>query len=556
MLIGKATRERRRGPATVPLVATGSVLPRFLERGLSRTRPTGWELLACSGLLALLATLAFGSHVTTGGFYNDDYAFATTFRYAPEPGLLGAIEAFDWYSFRPASQVYLAVTHELFGVDPSPHLAWVALMAVAMSAALYGLLRSLGMERLHAAAVAALVLLFPASDANRLWAASSIALPGIALYLLGAVVALRGLRARGRAALAWHMGAVGLYVLSVMTYEIAAGAILLSLFLYRARAPWRWALPRWAADVVVGGVLKLVTSGSWNEPQPLGTVLRHARVIAEEAVSVLARAAVPFGSVPRGVVVAALALVAAAGALRWRGRPPSEPVGRELRRWLLTALAACAAVAVGYAIFVTADPSYRPLAPGQHNRVNGLAAVGFVLLLYALAMVLGTLLARRARRWREWSTAFALAVSLVVGVGWIDRVDRDKGDWARAARQQEEIVDRVGRALPRPPAGATIYTVGHALESAPGVPVFATTWDLAGALAIRWDEPSLAAYPAIPGTTFVCGRRGLSARNDNNRFSPQTARYGKAFVVDVARVRAFPVRDRASCRAVAARFSA
>jgi hypothetical protein len=526
------------------------------ERGLSQARCTSWELLACGCGLALLGAAVFGSHVANGGFYNDDWAFAVAYRYRLESGLFGAVEAFDWLSFRPIATLYWPFTHWVFGVDPSLHLAWVVVMAVAMSAALYWLLRTLGMERVHAAAVAALVLIFPASDANRLWAAASIALPGITLYLVGTVIALHGLGKPGRRVLAWHAAAVTLYVLSVMTYEIAAGAILVSLLLYRWRAGWSAALSRWLVDVaVVGTVLLLVTSGSWNEPQPLETVLRHARTMADQSVSVLARAVVPFGSPEAEIVMAVLALIAATGLVVWRLRPPDDPVARALRRWLLIALAAGGATAIGYAIFVTADFSYLPLRPGQFNRVNGLAAIGFVLLIYALAMVAGTLVAGRARRWREWSTGFALMVSLVMGGGWIHRIDVDKAQWSSSAEQQQAIVDRVERALPKPPARTTIYTVGAPAEAAPGVPVFAATWDLAGALSLMWDDSSLAAYPGVPGTRFVCGRRMIAALNSNNSFSPQTAPYGKAVVVDVAAPRAFWIDDLSDCRRLAGRFS-
>ena len=224
-------------------------------------------------------------------------------------------------------------------------------------------------------------------------------------------MALRGLGAQGRRAVAFHAGALCLYALSVMFYEIAAGAILLSFVFYRWRAGcWRPALWRWAADVVVvGTILITVTSGSWNEPQPIGTVIRHAGTTADQAFVLLARMAEPYGSPGTTVVAVALGLVASAGAAVALRRPAGDPLGGQLRRWLLTALAGVAAVAVGYAIFVPADPnSYAPLQPGQHNRVNGLAAVGFVVLIYALAMVAGTLaasarasLARVERRPRD-----------------------------------------------------------------------------------------------------------------------------------------------------------
>jgi hypothetical protein len=509
---------------------------------LVSSRCTNGELAACVALLTLVGALAFGPHVRHGGFYNDDWSFATTFQYAPDPGLLGAIRAFDWYSFRPVSMLYLPAMHEIFGMRAELHLALVALSAVALSGTLYWVL----------------VLLFPASDANRLWAAASIALPAIALYLAGSVLALKGLAARGRRAAVLHAGAVVLYVLSVMTYEVAAGAILLSVFLYRLRTSWRTALSRWAIDVAaVVPVLLLVTSGTWNEPQSLGTTVRHARTIADQAVTVLADATVPFGDPPTGLVIAVLLLVAVAGALVWQRLPRGDPVGRELQRWLSVGLAAVCAIAAGYAIFVPADPNtYAPLMPGQGNRINGLAAIGFVLLIYSVVMLAATLVARRARPRREWSAGVALAVALVLGWGWLQRIDEHADAWDRSAAAQTEIVNRIGRAVPPPRRGTTIYAVRLPTLAAPGVPIFGATWDLAGALAIDWDDPSISAFPAVPGTSFSCGERGISAQNWLDAFDSQTTDYGRAVVVDVAAVTAVRVPDRRSCLSIARRFSA
>jgi hypothetical protein len=539
--------------------AQGAARPRsVIAVGLASSRCTGWELAGCAALLTLVGVLAFGSHVRHGGFYNDDWSFATTFEYAPDPGLLGAIRAFDWYSFRPVSMLYLPAMHEAFGMRAELHLGLVVLTGVALSTALYWLLRTLGMERVHAGAVAVLVLLFPASDANRLWAAASIALPAIALYLAGSVLALKGLAAHGRRAVLLHAGAIALYVLSVMTYEIAAGAILLSVFLYRLRGSWRAALTRWACDVAaVVLVLLLVTSGTWNDPQPFGTTVRHARTVADQAGTVMADVTVPFGDPVTGVVIALLVLVAGAGALGWRRRPAADPVGRELRRWLMTALAAICAIAAGYAIFVPADPNtYSPLMPGQGNRVNGLAAIGFVLLIYSLVVVAATLVAGRARLWREWSAAIALVITVVLSWGWLQRIDGHVEEWDRSAAAQAAIVARIDRAAPAPRPGTTIYAVRLPTLAAPGVPIFAATWDLRGALALEWDEPSISAFPAVAGTTFSCAERSMSAQNWLDAYDPQTADYGRALVVDVATSTAVRLHDRASCLAAARRVSA
>jgi hypothetical protein len=88
------------------------------------------------------------------------------------------------------------------------------------------------------------------------------------------------------------------------------------------------------------------------------------------------------------------------------------------------------------------------------------------------------------------------------------------------------------------------------------VPIFAATWDLRGALALEWDEPSISAFPAVAGTTFSCAERSMSAQNWLDAYDPQTADYGRALVVDVATSTAVRLHDRASCLAAARRVSA
>lgn len=85
-----------------------------------------------------------------------------------------------------------------------------------MSACLYALLR---MPALHAFAVVALVLVFPFSDTTRLWAMAGYNQIAVVLWLLGVLVALRGLGATGRRGAPLHAGAAALYVLGILVWS-------------------------------------------------------------------------------------------------------------------------------------------------------------------------------------------------------------------------------------------------------------------------------------------------------------------------------------------------
>jgi hypothetical protein len=515
-----------------------------------RSAPVALLEVVIAGLALLLTGIAvFGSHVRDGGLYNDDWAFAEHYRGA-EPGLVGAVEAFSWMSFRPIATLYWPFTHAVFGVDASLHLSLVLAVGVATSVALYLVLRMLHLEPLHALVISALVLAFPFSDAARLWAASSIAHVGITLYFLATAVALRGMRTRGRRAVLVHGAAVSLYVASVFSYEVAAGAIMLSGLLYRLRGSWRRVAPRWLADIAVTAiVLIFVTSDTWNEPQPLGTQARQAGRIVKQSVTLFADAAVPIAAIPNeAVVLAAFGLLVAALAVTRRLGADAGP-RRALERWLAVAAGSVVAIGAGYLMFVPADPgAYAVLAPGQGNRINALSAAGYVALVYALVMLGATLLSLRTSR--LLGAAFAAAAVVAVGAGFVEQVADDKRDWARAAAVQRDVLETIERLLPDPPRDSVFFAYGYPVHAAPDVPTFAAIWDLAAAVEIRYDDDSLGAYPVVPGTSFVCGPSTVRLENSNSAFGvEQRAPYGKAYFVDVRGERLALVRDRASCRA-------
>ena len=168
-------------------------------------------------------------------------------------GVLGAIGAFGWYGFRPVSQVWLPLTHLVTGSDPRGLLAINLALAVLMATALWWLLRLLGVQLAHALAIAGLVLVFPGADSVRLWPAAGISQLAIALWLVGAGVALLGLARTGRRAWAFHGGALALYAAAILTYEAVAGVVMVSVLLYLSRTGWsRWGRRRAASRWEIG----------------------------------------------------------------------------------------------------------------------------------------------------------------------------------------------------------------------------------------------------------------------------------------------------------------
>ena len=513
-----------------------------------RTTPPSWvETGACALLLALVAVAAFGPHVAGAGFLQDDWDLQSQSRFAPQPGLLGAYEqaaSMRFFDYRPVVSLVFATTHELLGTNVSAHLGVAAAIGVLVSLLLYRLLRELRLEPIHAGVLAVLALLYPFSDTTRLWAAGGVNNLGVVLYLLGTLTALHGLRAGGgRSALRWHAGALLLYVLSVLTYQVAAPLALLSGLVYALRAPWRSVVPRWALDVVaVATATAVVVVNAPRRIQTLESQLDHALEIARESFSLLAWTALPFGQ-PRPVAACLVALVILAAALAAaRRRPPGDLVRAELRRWLAVACAGMLVVGAGYAVIAPANPFFVPLTPGTANRINGVPGLGFSIVVYALAMLAGVLVLGARRR----AALPAIVLSVVLALGYVVRLRESEVAWADSWRIQGDVLAALDRALPGSRSGATVYSFGHPIDAAPGIAVFRQL-DLKPAVKVALGDASLTGWPVLPRTTFACERDRVYPTN--NRYGPQNgAPYGRAFFVDVSSGRVARIDSAGECQ--------
>jgi hypothetical protein len=483
------------------------------------TTPSRKELaLALAGFLVLGAAL-FGPQVARGGFYWDDWQNSANVHVTDaDSSLFASLDRGTLrpvFGYRPVLTILLVVEHWALGEDPAPHLAMAALFGVLTAWALYLLLRTCGLAPLESCVPAALLLVFPWTDSTRLWATASFDTLAVALYLLGAGLAVSGMRRR------WPtIASLALYLVACWTYEVVSVAVLFSVALYLCVAPRRDALRRFALDAcVVAVALLVVVTGTSRTPQSLSSQVHHAGTLASQAFSLLSRALVPVGSGLPGVVgLIVLVAVCAYGFARGE------------RRWLaVTGLGALCVVA-GYTLFVPAAPYYEPLAPGTTNRMNVLAAVGYAVLVYGLVRIL-------VRR-----PAIAVAVCALIGAGYVVKVANDEGGWQRSARLQAQVLDAVPRTTP----GMTYYTFKAATFAAPGVPVFSLPFDLKAAVRLRDHTHLAAAYPILGGTVVQCAP-DLVYPTGGTYGRVHGAHYRHAVFVDVRRRQAITIRTRGQC---------
>jgi len=516
-------------------------------------------MIVASCLLLLVAFTAYGPHVASGGFYSDDWSSLDAYRHLPDSGYWTLVEFYAAiFGGKPLLPPILAVPPVLFGDSVVAWLFMAVALGAATSTCFYLVLRTLCLQRIHAGAIAALTLLVPWSSSGRLWATASVNNVAICFFLIGLVVALRALRRSGNGGRGLHALAVLLYVISVLTYELAGTAALLAGALYLTRAPRREAMTRWASDVVaVSAALVWSAAATEKYIAPLWSQLSQAPGFAVDGLRLLGQATLPFGVSRVAGLLAFVAVIVVALLMRQRG---NEELRGQLAFWLRLTAYGIVGVAASYAVLI---PSvyWTPLSAGLENRINMMAALPFMLLVYSTWMVAGTLLVRGGRPVLVATTAFAVLAS----GNAIQLLDQQRA-WQRSAELQSEVL-AVLREIDRPAAGSTVYVFGMTATVAPRLPVFADTWDLNSAVRLTFQDESLRGYPVFDGARLICQAAslepaslpglhsdmavpqvGLSPRSDGPYYGPDDeSPYGSIVFVDVATGRAEVVQDRPGC---------
>jgi hypothetical protein len=240
-------------------------------------------------------------------------------------------------------------------------------------------------------------------------------------------------------------------------------------------------------------------------------------MIYNELLTLFAHTVVPLNVSRTLVLVIVAILLVSAQAVAWQ-LSHDDPARSQLTRWIWIVLAGLVMAAVAGTIYAPAVPYYSPLELGIGNRVNALPAVGLVIAAYGIYMIVGTLTvcciarmrmprATAANLWLASVVALALAVSTGIRFTHLVRIDVNAYDLA--SRYQLIILDTMHAHMPQLSQGETLFTFGAPAYTAPGVPAFAAPWDLNGAVQVSYHDPTLSAYPVIPGSTLTCTARGI-----------------------------------------------
>lgn len=513
---------------------------------------SGWrwqaaEPAAATVVLLAVGLIAFLPHILHGGLYYDDWQEQAQAHYG------GFTHSFDFVlslnNRRPVGAAYIAAEFTLFGSHAYLYHLLGTLQWLAVAFLTRAVLRRLGTPPLIALAAAVLVLSFPWVD--------SVWLPGtggqvsfsVLALLAGVLLNLRALASSGRAHVLLRAAGILCLLAGVLDYELVLPASLVAGGLYFALTPWRRALRAWAIDVVVVAAFAIVfTARAFHLLSGIDShtvlsasqQLAHAKLILNQAKALATSTLVPFGSQRNDVVLgSALLLAAIAAALAFRSGP--GPLRSRVRTGILLGAAGGVIIALGYIMLIPADPYYSPLQVGVGNRVNGLAAVGYGMVVAAVATLAGSLLLAARARWGIAASTVTAGLCVVVAVGYLHKVSVDRAAWRAASDEQQVALADLRAAVPSLAPGSSIVTVGIEQFTAPGVPVFAATWDLSGAAELIYHDDYVPAYPSLAGTDLTCTATEITAPGD------WSAAYPSVVFVDLPKRRATRLAGEKTC---------
>lgn len=517
---------------------------------------TPMELLIALGALALVTIAALAPHIRHGGFYLDDWANAATSLQPPGPADFGnALSAFaDLTIYRPVLVVYVPLTYFLFGTHMHYHLALAALLALFSAAMFYGVLRTLGLPWIHALLIGALAIVFPWSDSTRLWITADQASLSIFFMFAGMLLALIGLERTWR----WHLWAAGLYLLSILTYEVTLPVIVCAGGLYCLRAGWRRARSRWLLDVVV-----VVAGGAWvgsHTPRSASGIdqdLDHLRQIVSAGGGLVGRAGIAVGPVETGLVLAVIAGALALGLgayLLAPGRVHRDG-GWGLPDWLILTAGGLLFAALGWAMFIPADPYYTPTIFGEVNRVNALSAFGLILAVYGTCGIFGTLISQAyPRRSLGVASGVTLALGTILFVSYVHVLRRHIEIWNLAFSAETRAISKTKERLPNLPPGTTLFVSDYPANQSPNVPILDSTWGVDGMIKMEYDDSSISAAPVLPGFSLSCGRDGVVLERDGA--VELVGNYRAVRLLNLTTGERAAPANRRNCRRVVGRYTA
>ncbi len=449
----------------------------------------------------------YGRYATKGGWFYDDWRMYALLR-DQRGGFFAEFHACasSIQGGRTLACVYHAGEYSLFGAHRTDYqFAAIAFLAFDASV-LYAIARRCRLPWPWAFLLGAAFVLFPASDSARVWAVAAIGQYVVALVLAALLLALTALQRRGPSALALHLLSASLVLAAMATYEIAVPLVGVGGVVYYLSYRDRRALKRWAVDiglVVVFLIYRLAVAPVSSESGLLvhrnaSQLIGRMQVLLEGAWSTWKFVYVPgvVGTIALVVLtVATLVLLVTNSGFSARAM-----------RWFAMFVLGLVISAAGALVYLTANGLYVPEVNSTFNRLNLPGSFGYVAMAVAILGVFYEVL-------RTFKLTVPIAASLVAlaivgsAIHQLGISDEHIQAWEASWSDQQQALAGYRAALRGAPHRADIIGFDTPIWESGWVPVFASSWDLRGAIEYETSVDPPVAYPLLP--TLTCGTIGM-----------------------------------------------
>jgi hypothetical protein len=514
-------------------------------------------------LAAVTGAVVFAPRIKAGGLLVDDWALDSAVHFPEASGFSSALSALaSAAGSRVGAIPYWWASFGIFGSHTKLYLLLAGGLAVLLAFSIYLLLRELRFSIVQSLAMMVLTLVAPSLATVRFWFTPSGSQICLILFFLGLNVALRAFDAPRPAKMRLHVISWLLYAASALYAEVALPLIVAAILVYVVRAPLRASLLRWAFDLPIVIVGYLATNSFVSAHKAFGRLTpsmwgEHARLLADQALSIFTMMLVPF-SRDRTAVLVALAAIALASLLAWRLTPAGDPTRRELKRWYYVLVVCFVAIVGVYATYVPAMLYYEPLSPGLANHINipivaALAAGIFSVLMIAKA-VLSWALRNLSPRLATLALLLPIAWFAAIALDGAKNVRADARVWAVAASHDYHELHVITSTIPAPVANSTVYAFGEAGTVAPGLPVFFSSFELQNAIKIAYGRGDVSGFPVVTDNdTASCTPKGVVVSVGSTPLN-QPSPYGRSYFLDVPSGQSRLIESAAACRAALTSF--
>lgn len=481
------------------------------------------EFLTDCLFLSVTFLLSIWPYILGLGFYSDDWGFLARMHTAPDssfPGLLRELYVGDLLlRQRPVQVLLLAMFYSLFGLAPLGYHLINSLSLLTALLLLYAILRELDQSRLVALSLPLVYGLLPNYATDRFWLAAFQATFSMSFYFLSLYADLKALDAIVKlpsSSFWWKLVSLASLLLSVLAYEVVLPLFLLSPLLH-----WYKARQRLGRDAGTRLIAK-----HWPCLMASNFLILFAAVAYKLLVSVRVGAGVEDGifshlsflifgalrvnygtygvalpyilwwilqSAPQIeiIVTAIITTVIVMLYLLHVARQTENDLRQE--RWGRLILLSFAVFGLGYAIFlVNGDVWFTSAAVG--NRVAIAATVGVAM------TYVGFIGWCSSRLSRHQGGLFVILVALLCFSGFL--ISNVLGNfWVKAYQEELRILAAIEEEFPSLAQGSTLLLDGVCPEIGAAI-VFNGPVDLGGAVATRYEDPTLRANRVTPELTI------------------------------------------------------